>query len=81
MRAHTTEVFWSDSKPQGGNSYECRHAVPNNKAPIAYDNVIERRSDGVTVRTHRRLTVELSGAHAGVRAWHFILHPSAPAIC
>ena len=27
------------------------------------------------------LTVELSGAHAGVWAWHFILHASARAIC
>src|SRR5688572_28051227 len=28
-----------------------------------------------------RLTVELSGAHADVWAWHFIFHASAPAIC
>ena len=36
----------------------------------------------VTLRSHRcRLTVELSGAHADVWAWHFIFHASAPAIC
>jgi hypothetical protein len=28
-----------------------------------------------------RLTVELSGARAGVLAWHFILHASAPTRC
>ena len=28
-----------------------------------------------------RLTVELSGAHAAVRAWHFILHACDPSIC
>ena len=28
-----------------------------------------------------RLTIELSGARADVRAWHFIPHASAPAIC
>ncbi len=28
-----------------------------------------------------RLAVELSGARAGVLAWRFILHASAPAIC
>ena len=27
------------------------------------------------------LTVELSGAHAGAWAWHFILHASAPTKC
>jgi hypothetical protein len=28
-----------------------------------------------------RFTVELSGARAAVRAWHFIPHASAPAKC
>ena len=32
-------------------------------------------------RTKWHLTVELSGAHAVVWAWHFIYHASAPAIC
>jgi hypothetical protein len=27
------------------------------------------------------LTIELSGARAGVRTWHFISHASAAAIC
>lgn len=33
-----------------------------------------------TGRFMRRLTVELSGAHADFRAWHSIVHASAPAM-
>jgi len=42
---------------------------PNNDDQIILDSVGES------------LEVELSGAHADVWAWHFILHASAPAKC
>jgi hypothetical protein len=37
--------------------------------------------ESYVIRSKRRLTVELSGAHAGVWAWHFIFHASAPTSC
>jgi hypothetical protein len=41
----------------------------------------ERKADKRIADDLRRITVELSGAYAAVRAWHFIPHASAPAIC
>jgi len=46
-----------------------------------YDVVVLEIPPDVLDERHSRLTVELSGARAAVRAWHFIYHASAPAIC
>ena len=40
---------------------------------------MEARTGRSTFMSH--LTVELSGARAGVWAWHFIFHAFAPTIC
>jgi hypothetical protein len=60
----------------------CTHVVSVGARSMKQILAFSARAIGMTIqRVIRVLTVELSGAHAEVWAWHFIFHASAPARC
>ena len=59
------------------HSHKCRDAP----SVLALVEILDSETYDMSAEHERCLTVELSGAYAGVWAWHFIFHASALTSC